>query len=60
MVEKSIRGGICSAIHQYMEAHNEFIKFFDKNKESLHLNHLDVSGLYGWIMSQRLPVDCLK
>ena len=54
MVEKSIRGGICA------EAQNEFMKCFDENKESLHLKHLDVSSLYGWIMSQRLPVDGLK
>ena len=60
MVEKSIRGGICSAIHRYAEAQNEFMKCFDENKESLHLKHLDVSSLYGWIMSQRLPVDGLK
>ena len=60
VVEKSIRGGIYSAIHRYAEAQNEFMKFFDKNKESLHLNHLDVSSLYGLIMSQKLPVDGLK
>ena len=34
MVEKQIRGGIWQAIHQYAKANNNFIKDYDKNKES--------------------------
>ena len=28
----------------------------DKNEESLFLEYLDAKNLYGWAMSQRLPV----
>ena len=34
MVEKGIRGGICYAIHRYAEANNNYLKNYDKDKES--------------------------
>ena len=30
---------------------------YDKNKESSYLKFWDVNGLYGWSMSQKLPVN---
>ena len=39
MVEKSIRGGICDAIHRYAKVNNKYIKDYDENKESSYLNH---------------------
>ena len=38
MVEKSIIGGICHAIHQYTKVNYKYMKRYDKNKESSHLN----------------------
>ena len=55
MVEKGIRGGICHTIHRY--ANNKYMKDYDKNKESLYLKYWDVNNLYGWAMSQKLPVN---
>ena len=34
MVEKGIRGRICNAVYWYEKANNEYMKYYDKNKES--------------------------
>ena len=56
MIEKGIRGGICHAIHHYAKANNRYMKDCDKNKESLYLRYWDANNLYGWGMSQKIPV----
>ena len=33
---------------------------FDKEKESSYLKYLDIDNLYGWAMSQKLPVNDFK
>ena len=60
LVEKGIRGGICHAIHRYAKANNKYMKDYDKNKESSYLKYWDVNNLYGWAMSQKLPVNKFK
>ena len=45
-VEKGIRGGICHSIYQYAKANNKYMKDYDKNKESSHLQYWDVNNLY--------------
>ena len=57
MVEKGIRGGICNAIHRYSKANNKHMKDYDKNKESSYLKYWNVNSLYGWALSQKLPVN---
>ena len=56
MSEKGIRARICNALYQYAKANNN-MKDYDKNKESSYLNYWDVNNLYGWAMSQKLPVN---
>ena len=60
MVEEGIRGGICHAIHRHAKANNKYMKNYDKNKKSSYIQHLDANNLYGWAMSQKLPVNGFK
>ena len=53
--QKSIRGGIYHCIYRYAKANNKHMKDYDKNKESSCPINLNVNGLYGWKMSQKLP-----
>ena len=60
MVEKGIRGGICHAIYRYAKANNKYMKNYNKDKEESFLQYLDANNLYGWAMSQKLPVSGFK
>ena len=60
MVEEGIRGGICHSIHRYTKANNKYMNNYDKNKESSYIQYLDAKNLYGWAMSQKLPVNGFK
>ena len=60
MVEEGIRGGICHSIHRYAKANNKYMKDYDKNIESSYIQYLDANNLYGWAMSQNLPVNNFK
>ena len=60
MVEEGIRGGICHSTHRHARASNKYMKNYDENKESSYIQYLDVNNLYGWAMSQKLPVNGFK
>ena len=57
MVEKGIRGRICHTIHRYAKTNNKYMKNNNKNEESSFFEYLDANNLYGWTISQPLPVD---
>ena len=60
MFGDGIRGGMCQAVHRYYKANNKNMKNYDKNKAFLFLLYLDANNLYGWAMSQKLPIDNFK
>ena len=60
MVEEGIRGGICHAIYRYEKDNNKQMKNYDKNEESSYTQYLDANNLYGWAMSQKLPLNAFK
>ena len=60
MVEKGITGWICQAINRYAKANNKYMKNYDEDTISSYLIYLDTNNLYGWAMSQKLPVNGFK
>ena len=60
MVEEGIRNGICHSIQRYAKANNKYMNNYDKNEESSYIQYLDANNLYGWAMSQKLPVNNFK
>ena len=57
MVEKGIRGRICHSVYQYSKANNNYLKNYDRDKESSYLQYWDVNNLYGPTISQKHPVN---
>ena len=60
MIEKGIREGICHAIYRCAKANNKYMKNYNKDEEESFLQYLDANNLYGWEMSQKLPVRDFK
>ena len=57
MVEIGTRAGMSHAIRHYAKGNTKYMKDYDKNKESSYLKYWDVNNIYGWVMSQKLPVN---
>ena len=53
MAEKGIRGGITQAVKRYVKVNNKYMKdLYNPDEESMYLQYLDASNLYGWAMVQ--------
>ncbi len=56
MIEKGIRGGISTVMKRHAESNHKYLSDYDKSKISKFIEYLDANNLYGWAMSQKLPV----
>ena len=58
IIQPHIRGGICLASVRYAKANNKYMgKLYDPTKEATYILYIDENNLYGWAMSQALPID---
>ena len=60
MTEKGNSAGICQSTYRYAKANNKYMKNYNKNIESSYIKYSDANNLYGWAMSQKLPVNDFK
>ena len=56
LFEQGIRGGVSMITHRHGKANNPYVKGYDKAQPTKYLTYLDANNLYGWAMSQPLPV----
>ena len=60
IIEDGIRGRICHAIQPYAKANNYYMKDYDENKDTSHIQYLDTNNLNGTAMCEKLPVKGFK
>jgi hypothetical protein len=59
-IEKRLRGGISMITHRHAKANHKYVSDYDSSQQSNHVTYLDANNLYGWAMSQALPVDAFR
>lgn len=57
MIQAGIRGGICMVSHRHVEANNTFLPDYDPVKPDTFIVYIDCNNLYGYSMSQYLPLS---
>ena len=61
MFEKGIRGGFSGVLgSRHVKTNNKYLGDYNPEKPSNYLLYLDANNLYGWAMSQPLPVGDFK
>ncbi|KAK3735533.1 hypothetical protein QZH41_005010 [Actinostola sp. cb2023] len=56
-IEEGLRGGISMITHRHAKANNPYVDGYDPEQHNNYLMYLDANNLYGWAMSQALPVN---
>jgi len=60
MVEGGIRGGLSQISKRYAKANHEGMASYDKSKDDAYILYLDANNLYGYAMSQYLPIGSFR
>ena len=60
MVEEGTRGGISQVLHGYAKANNKYMRNYDENKDSSFLEYKDANNLYGYAVTEKLPLRNFK
>ena len=55
-IEKGTRGGASTEMKRYCKANNPYLQDYNPKEETTYIHHVDANNLYGWAMSQYLPV----
>src|SRR5438105_1865998 len=56
-IDDNQRGGISMIVKKYAKANNKFLPDYDPSQPSSFIMYLDANNLYGWAMSQPLPIS---
>ena len=62
-VEAGLRGGVSMISHRHAKANHpdlEEVGYYDKDEPLRQILYLDANNLYGWAMSQHLPVSAFE
>ena len=59
-IEDGIRGGVAVISHRHAKANLPSLPDYDYTKPKEHLIYWDANNLYGWAMSQPLPISDFK
>lgn len=59
-VERGLRGGVSMASKRYSKANNPLVEGYDPNKPKTWIMYNDANNLYGWAMSQSMPIGGFK
>lgn len=59
-IERCMRGGISVITHRHAKANNPFLEDYNPGEPTSYILYLDANNLYGWVMSQPLPVGEFK